>query len=121
MENPFTDISEENDYYEAALWGYQNGITVVEAFNPKSALTRWHAVMFLWRAVGCPEPEEMENPFTDISEKNGYYKAALWAYQNGITEVETFNPYGTCKRAQMITFLYRTIVENGYEIVGCKE
>ncbi|MBQ2019009.1 MAG: S-layer homology domain-containing protein, partial [Alistipes sp.] len=38
-----------------------------------------------WRAAGEPEPESNENPFADVDESEFYYKAILWAVENGIT------------------------------------
>ena len=118
MDNPFVDVQENEQYYEAALWAYQKGITIVSDLRPAKTLTRWQTVLFLWRAMGCPEPERTENPFVDIAETEEYYKAALWAYENGITTEETFLPADTCTRAQIVAFLYRTIYENGWEIPG---
>lgn len=51
------------------------------------------------------------NPFTDVSEDAYYYDAVLWAVDNGITNgatTTTFDPDGTCTRAQMATFLWRS-------------
>ena len=64
----------------------------------------------LWRAAGEPEPTSNENPFTDVDEGEFYYKAILWAVENGITNgvtKTTFNPDGNCTRAQAVTFLHR--------------
>jgi len=69
-------------------------------------------VTFLWRAAGKPEPATTENPFTDLDEDAYYYKAVLWAAENGIT-VGTgdgkFDPDGTVTRAQGVTFLFRAL------------
>ena len=65
---------------------------------------------FLWRAAGKPEPTTTENPFVDVKESHFFYKAVLWAYENGITtgiDATHFNPYGKCTRAQVVTVLWR--------------
>ena len=65
---------------------------------------------FLWRAEGCPEPETLEHPFDDLDENAYYFKAVLWAYQNGVTTGVTktsFGPGAECTRAQVMTFLWR--------------
>lgn len=119
--NPFSDVSENTYYYKAVLWAYENGITSGAGthngtlrFDPDASCTRGQIVTFLWRAEGEPEPESTENPFTDVSDSNYYYKAVLWAYQNGITTGRTgttFCPTESCTRAQIVTFLYRDLAE----------
>jgi hypothetical protein len=67
-------------------------------------------VTFLWRFAGSPEPTTTENPFKDVGTWNYYYKAVLWAAENGITSgtsPTTFAPKETCTRGQIVTFLYR--------------
>lgn len=112
-ENPFVDVVEGKFYYDSVLWAAENGITsgiTPTEFRPGMACTRGHVVTFLWRAAGCPEPETEENPFTDVDEGRFYYKAVLWAAENGITAGITpteFWPEETCTRGQVVTFLYR--------------
>ena len=82
----------------------------VTHFAPSNPCTRGQVVTFLWRAAGSPEPEGNENPFTDISEGQYYYKAVLWAVENGITTgmtTTTFVPNNSCTRGQIATFLWR--------------
>lgn len=67
-------------------------------------------VTFLWRAAGSPEPFGKTNPFTDAKADAYYFKALLWAIENGITNgtsATTFSPDTTCTRGQMAAFLYR--------------
>lgn len=48
--------------------------------------------------------------FTDVPADKFCYDAVQWAVENGITNGHTrttFNPNGTCTRAQMVTFLWR--------------
>ena len=83
-------------------------------FSPEKPATRAQAVTFLWRAVGCPEPESGEAQFTDVSEEAYYYKAVLWAAQKGITRgtsSDRFSPDFACTRAQIATFLWRAAGE----------
>ena len=112
-DNPFVDVKENKFYYTPVLWaveaGITNGITETE-FKPGDACTRGHVVTFLWRAAGSPEPETTENPFTDVKEGKFYYKAVLWAVENGITNgttATTFEPGTECTRGQVVTFLHR--------------
>ena len=112
-QNPFEDVSEDEFYYEAILWavgeGITNGVTTTH-FAPDDLTTRGQIVTFLWRAAGEPEPESNENPFADVDESEFYYKAILWAVENGITNgvtKTTFAPNSNCTRAQAVTFLHR--------------
>ena len=53
-----------------------------------------------------------ENPFLDVNETHFYYDSVLWALENGITngvDATHFGPMGVCNRAQVVTFLYRTL------------
>ena len=114
-ENPFTDVHPSTYYYKAVLWAYENGITTGTTdttFNPDGKCTRAHVVTFLWRAQGSPEPVTETNPFEDVSEGAYFYKAVLWAAENGITTGKTdttFEPYSACTRANAVTFLYRAL------------
>ena len=111
--NPFTDIRETDHFYEAVLWAVANGITngtTETTFSPHKTCTRAQTVTFLWRAMGSPEPITAVNPFTDVDESAYYYKAVLWAVENGITNgltATSFAPDDTVKRSQTVTFLWR--------------
>ena len=55
-------------------------------------------------------PIRRVNPFADVKETDFFYKAVLWAVENGITNGITatdFGPTASCNRAQVVTFLYR--------------
>ena len=89
--------------------GITNG-TDETHFSPLNICNRAQVVTFLWRAAGCPEPESTENPFVDVPETEFYYKAVLWAVENGITngvDATHFAPNTDCNRAQIVTFLWR--------------
>lgn len=111
--NPFTDVAKDAYYYDAVLWALENNITTgttATTFSPNATCTRGQVVTFLWRAVGCPEPITTENPFTDVTEKDYFYKPILWAVEHGITtgtSDTTFSPGDTCTSAHVVTFLCR--------------
>ncbi len=111
--NPFIDVKENDYFYDPVLWAVQKGITngtTPTTFSPYDPCTRGQIVTFLWRAFGSPEPEKDENPFTDVPENMYYYKAILWAVEQGITtgtSATTFSPEATCTRGQVATFLWR--------------
>ena len=115
LENPFHDVAPGSFYYEPVMWAIENGITngtSATTFGPNDQCMRAHVVTFLWRAVGSPEPTRTDNPFVDVKETDFYYKAVMWAVENGITtgmDATHFGPTAYCNRAQVVTFLYRTM------------
>ena len=65
-------------------------------------------------AAGKPDPVGQNNPFTDVTEQDFFYKAVLWAVENGITNgisATEFGPSSSCNRAQVVTFLFRAFDE----------
>ncbi len=112
-ENPFTDISEGQYYYDAVLWAVEQGITTglsATTFGPNAACNRAQVVTFLWRAAGKPVPRSGDNPFGDVIIGQYYYDAVLWAVENEITtglSATSFGPGSVCNRSQIVTFLYR--------------
>lgn len=123
-ELPFVDVAEGDYFYDAVAWAVfhepqiTNG-TDATHFSPDATCTRAQAVTFLWRAKGCPEPTSTENPFKDVKEGAYYYKAVLWAVENGITNgvsATNFAPDSGCTRAQVVTFLCRS--EHGERKLG---
>lgn len=113
LEMPFNDVPEGAYYYDAVLWAVDRMITSGTSettFSPELGCTRAQVVTFLWRAAEYPEPESNYNPFTDVSSDQYYYKAVLWAAEEGITTgttTTTFSPNATVTRGQTVTFLWR--------------
>ena len=113
VQNPFVDVEQSDYYYDAVLWAVNHEITAgtnATHFSPNGTCTRAQVVAFLWRAAGKPEPSSTLNPFVDVSADSYYYKAVLWAAENGIvygTSANRFSPNASCTRAQVVCFLYR--------------
>jgi len=111
--NPFSDAKTTDFFYKPILWAVENGITngiSADKFGSYDDCNRAAVVTFLWRAVGCPEPDDTPNPFVDVKTTDFFYKAVLWAVENGITngiDATHFGPTAGCNRAQVVTFLYR--------------
>ena len=109
----FKDVPKGAYYAEAADWAFRHGITTgtsADQFSPNLTCTRGQIVTFLWRAAGCPEPDALINPFTDVKPTDYYYKAVLWAYHRDVTRGTSdtaFSPSLGCTRGQVVTFLYR--------------
>ena len=113
-ERPFSDVLRGKFYEQAVAWAIAEGVTNGKTdlgFAPDDKCTRAQVVTFIWRAAGSPEPMYRSCPFTDVREGAYYYKAMLWAVENGITDGMTptsFAPSLKCTRAQVVTFLWRT-------------
>ena len=109
----FTDVPREAYYWDPVQWAVDHGVTkgVSETnFAPADTCTRGQVATFLWRAKGCPEPATTVNPFTDVDPSSAFYKAILWAAENGVTagtSDTTFSPGNPCTRAHVVTFLWR--------------
>ena len=121
-ENPFEDVPNDSFYIESVLWAVEKGVTTgmtPTTFGPGLDCNRAQVVTFLWRAAGEPEPTSTVNPFVDVTETDFYYKAVLWAYENGIStgvEANRFGPTLACNRAQVVTFLWRAKDEPTSEV-----
>ena len=109
----FSDVKKTDYFYKACIWGNENKI--VEGykdgtFGPQIVCARRHAVTFLWRLAGKPDPTTTKNKFSDVKKKDYFYKATLWASEKKILagyDDGTFRPDGDCLRRQMVTFLYK--------------
>ena len=56
------------------------------------------------------KPDKPKNPFKDVSEKDYFYDAVLWAVEKEIasgTQTGMFDAEKACTRAEMVTFLWR--------------
>ena len=115
--NPFIDVASDKYYFKPVLWAVENSVTGgadPTHFNPKGNCTRAQVVTFLWAASGRPEPTTTANKFEDVPESKYYFKAVLWAAENGITggtDATHFSPNKICTRAQVVTFLQKCFDE----------
>ena len=111
----FIDVEPGSWYDNAVNWARNSDPQITDGttdttFSPNDTCTRGQVVTFLWRAMGCPEPTNKRNPFTDVNVNEYYGKAVLWAVEKGVTDgmtATTFEPGTTVTRAQVVTFLYR--------------
>jgi len=125
--NPFLDVPENSYYKDAVLWAYNHEPQVTggidaTTFNPSGTCTRAQIVTFLWRANGCPEPTNTVCTFTDVAPTSYYYKAVLWAVENGITggyNSTTFGSNDKVTRAQAVTFMWRSAGQPAPITKGC--
>ena len=95
-------------------WAKGSGVTggtSPTTFSPASPVTRAEAVTFLWRGAGSPEPASAVSPFADVTDPAAYYyKAVLWAWEEGITGGVSDTAFGlgnTLSYDQLLAFLAR--------------
>ena len=111
-ENPFTDISKSDYFYDAVLWAVDKGITSgtsANTFSPDASCTRAQMVTFLWRANASPVVNYAMD-FTDVAADAYYAEAVRLAVSEGVTAGtgdKAFSPDADCTRAQIVTFMYR--------------
>ena len=111
-ENPFTDISKSDYFYDAVLWAVDKGITSgtsANTFSPDASCTRAQMVTFLWRANASPVVNYAMD-FTDVAADAYYAEAVRLAVSEGVTAGtgdKAFSPDVDCTRAQIVTFMYR--------------
>ena len=111
----YKDVNDSGEFwykptYALSTKGVVKGYDKQTKFKPTNDCTRAQMVTFLWRLAGSPAPKDATCKFGDVKKGAYYYKAVIWAVENGITtgvSKDKFNPSGVCTRAQTVTFLWR--------------
>ena len=129
--NPdFTDVPANAYYANAVEWAVDTGITGgtgPNTFGPNDPCTRAHAVSFIWKLYGSPEPQNLDIPFWDVPEGAYYTKPVLWAVENNVTGGMGGGKFGVgdpCTRAQIVSFLWsaagkpKATIENPFRDVA---
>lgn len=110
-ENPFTDVSSSDYYYDAAIWAYSKGMVSGNQFAGDTPCTRASTVEYLWKNEDAPD-FGYAGTFDDVDENAEYASAVEWAVFNeitsGVSDTE-FAPDAICSRGQIATFLYRAL------------
>lgn len=105
----FFDVTSDQYYAAPVNWAVKNSITngtSAYTFTPSSTCTNAQIITFLWRAEGSPDPV-MSNPFSNVKSTDYFYKAALWAYRNGMISGNSFNASAACSRADTVTYMWK--------------
>ena len=107
--NPFSDVTADDYYYNAAIWAYENSMVTGSTFDADTPCTRSSTVTYLWKFNGSPVLG-IPSLFEDVSDDAEYADAVSWALieevTSGISDTE-FAPDMICNRGQIVTFLYR--------------
>ena len=117
----FHDVKESDWFYESVEYVVEHelftGISATQ-FEPFSPINRSMAVAVLYRMAGSPETNR-HSDYKDI-DPNAWYKAAVdWAAENKIADgigKNQFAPKNLVTREQLVTLLYRLIVNSGKQI-----
>ncbi len=114
---PFPDVSPSAPYYEAVCWAYENKIVngKENGFCPNDTVKRCEAMTIIHRAAGEPTAP-LGTSFPDVPGNAYYISAISWAVSRS-TPIANGKENGFCpedpvKRSEMVTFLYRWLVEN---------
>ena len=104
------DLTGGSIWYEKAQnWAKEKGIS--DGMNPNGTINRAQMVTMLWRTMGQPAAGGSAS-FADVPADSYYAQAVAWAIENGITAGVgggRFDPNSTCTRAQIATFLARSM------------
>ena len=100
-------------YADSVDFLYNRGITKGVPggkYDANGQLSRAELVTFLYRAAGEPAVSGTSK-FTDVPTTEYFYKAVLWATQNGITKGTNaagtlFSPYAKVTNQEIIQFMY---------------
>lgn len=117
----FTDVKEEDWFYESVAYVFQKGLmtgTSETAFSPSRTTTRGMIVTILYRLEGSPEAPA-RSPFADVSSAQYYGDPVAWAAWNGVVNGETattFAPDKPITREQMAAILFRYAQMKGADV-----
>ena len=121
IELPFTDISEDDDIYEAVAFLYGNGLMVGvgdgTTFAPGMGLSRAMLAQILHVYEG--EPAALASNFTDVARGFWYTDAIDWATHAGIIAGYgngMFGPNDTLTREQLAVMLYQYALSRGWDV-----
>ena len=119
--NPFTDVSENDWFFESVKYANENGLmggTTNTTFAPNEPLTRGMLVAILYRAEGEPAVNKSIQ-FSDVDANVYYASAVVWAQQNGIVNGVTeneFAPENNITREQIAAIMFRFAKYKGYDV-----
>lgn len=105
----FSDVPYGAYYFWAVDWAFSKGIASGVGngtFMPNQTCTTAQILTMLYRANGSPEPTG-NNPFGDVTSRDYFYKAAVWAYSKGLVSGEKLNPNVPCTRSMVVTYLWK--------------
>ena len=119
--NPFTDVSKEDWFYDDVMFVYENGLMEgisSTQFGPYETQTRGRMAEILWRMEGSPAPK-VKNSFADVEDGARYADAIAWITENNILSgysKDSFGPGDPITWEQLAVMFYRYAQYKGYDI-----
>ena len=119
--NPFTDVSEDDWFYDDVMFVYENGLMEgisSTQFGPYETQTRGRMAEILWRMEGSPAPKA-KNSFADVEDGARYADAIAWITENDILSgysKDSFEPGDPITWEQLAVMFYRYAEYKGYDI-----
>ena len=120
---PFTDVDENDWFYDDVLYVYENGLmkgTASDTFSPYATTTRGMIVTVLYRLEGEPALSAV-CPFSDVASGSYYENAITWAAANGIVNGYgdgKFGPNDNITREQLAAIICRYAAFKGYDVAA---
>jgi hypothetical protein len=105
----FNDVPADSYCYAAVNWAIEQELTTgthYGTFSPDMTCSTGQILTFLYRSSGSPFVRA-DNPFTDVTSSDYYYKAALWARDMGMASGTTLNPDQPCTRASTVWYMWK--------------
>ena len=119
--NPFTDVSKDDWFYDDVMFVYENGLMEgisSTQFGPYETQTRGRMAEILWRMEGSPAPK-VKNSFADVEDGARYADAIAWITENDILSgysKDSFGPGDPITWEQLAVMFYRYAQYKGYDI-----
>ena len=119
--NPFTDVSKEDWFYDDVMFVYENGLMEgisSTQFGPYETQTRGRMAEILWRMEGSPAPK-VKNSFADVEDGARYADAIAWITENDILSgygKDRFGPGDPITWEQLAVMFYRYAQYKVYDI-----
>ena len=126
FENPFTDVSESDWFYEDVMFVFANDLMIGTSdttFSPDITTSRAMIAVILWRLEGSPTVDAYTD-FSDVADGAWYTEGVRWASSVGVVggyPNGSFGPNDPITREQMAAMLYRYAQYKGMEAVTLEE
>ena len=126
---PFGDVKEDQWFYEAVKYSYENGIfkgtnTAGTTFSPNRTMTRIEFATTLFRLSGADEAQyKGESKFPDVPSNHWMTAPANWAAEKGYVlgnQKGEFMPNVTLDRQTLATMIYRYAADQ-YETMTARQ
>lgn len=120
-DNPFTDVSKDDWFYDDVMFVYENGLMEgisSTQFGPYETQTCGRMAEILWRMEGSPALK-VKNSFADVEDGVRYADAIAWITENDILSgygKESFGSGDPITWEQLAVMFYRYAQYKGYDI-----